>query len=138
MLKKWFPQITDSIAAKSLTKQGAGAVLIYAGMNIFGAVFTYFLSKSPVDARAFDSQQVLSQIIGNVMVSLLLLFFAYRVYKGKGWFAGGLTLVFFLIEIWFKIANGTTNIGWLLFYIAVTAMLINGIRGCWWMRKNQS
>jgi len=45
-------------------------------------------------------------------------------------------LIWFIAESLIKVDNGTTNLGWIFFYIAVAAMIFNGLRGCWWLCKS--
>jgi|GEM_PF-3466124 hypothetical protein len=135
MLDKWFPKIEAPDGARSLTKQGAIGILLFAGMNLLGVLFAVYAGKSPTDQSAIDAQEVQDYVVGNVILLPLLLFFAYRVYTGKGWFVGGLTLAWFIAEIGLKIAGGSTNIGWIIFYFFVVVGMVNGIRGCWWLRK---
>jgi len=136
MSNNWFPTIEAQDDAKKLAKQGSGGVLLFAAMNFLGVLFAYYAKKSPVDARAIDVQGVQDYIIGAFIIIPLLLFFAWRVYKGKGWLVAGLVLTWFIAESLIKIAGGTTNLGWVFFYVAVAAMIFNGLRGCWWLRKS--
>src|SRR5690606_23564160 len=106
---KWFPKIDGIEDAKALTKKGAIGVLIFAAMNMLGLIFVLYLNQSPVNTGALDAQGVQDQIIGSVIIIPLLLFFAYRVYIGKGWIAGGLVLVWFVVEIALKTMGGTAN-----------------------------
>lgn len=136
MSNQWFPKVEDSKAAKSCSKQGAAGVVVFAAMNLLGAAFAFFSSKSPVDAQAIDAQGIQDYIVGAFITVPVLLYFAYRIYQGKGWLAAGLVLLWFITETGFKVAGGSTNGGWVFFYMAIAAMIINGLRGCWWFRRN--
>jgi hypothetical protein len=135
MSNQWFPKIEAFDGANKLAKQGAIGVVLFALMNLVGLLFAFYSSKSPVDQRAIDAEGMQDMVLGAFFVVPLLLFIAYRVYKGKGWLVAGLVLVWFIVEVGFKIAGGTTNVGWLFAYVALAAMMINGFRACWWLRK---
>ena len=136
MTNPWFPTIQSIDDAKKLTRQGAFGVLLFAAMNLLGLFLAYYARQSPVDGHALDAQSIQDQVIGAFIVMPPLLFFAWRVYKGKGWLAAGLVLTWFVVEVSLKIAGGSTNVGWIIFYLAVAAMIFNGMRGCWWLRKS--
>lgn len=131
---KWFPKIEDMPGAKKLSRQGAYGLLIFAAMYALGIVFTLYFNQSPTDQQQLDAQAVQDQVLGSSLLIPFILFFAYRVFIGKGWLVAGLVLVWFLAEMLLKIASGSTNVGWLVFYVAVAAMMANGIRACWWLR----
>ena len=138
MLEKWFPEIHGFEDAKKLSKQGAIAILIFTAMNLLGVLLVVFGKISPVDGHSVLAEEIQNQIIGTAIILPILLIFSWRVYKGKGWLVGGLTFVWFLAEIAVKIAAGTTNIVWLIAYAAICAMLINGIRACWWVCSSET
>ena len=135
-LQRWFPKIEQPNDARKLSKQGAIGILIFTAMNLFGVILAVYFNRNPVDSGPVDAQDAQEQIIGAAILVPLLFFFAYRLYAGKGWFVGGLVLAWFVLEIVFKILGGTTNIGWIIFYVFVIGMLVNGIRACWWLRNN--
>ena len=74
--------------------------------------------------------------IGIVLVALLIFFGAWRIFTGKGWLSAILVTILFVVESSAKIVSGTTNAGWIIVYVAVFSTLINGIRGCWWIRAS--
>jgi hypothetical protein len=135
MFDTFFPKIEAPDVARNLSKQGAMGILVLAGMYLLGALIALFANKSPVNLSGIDAQQAQDQVIGAVFVLPVLLFFAYRVSTGKGLYVAGLTLAWFLAEIAMKIAGGSANFGWMIFYVSVAAGMVNGIRGCWWLRK---
>jgi hypothetical protein len=135
MANNWFPKIETSDGARKIAKQGTFGVLIFALMNLLGVLFAYYLNKSPIDQQAIDAQSVQEHIVGAFMVMPLLLFFAYRIYRGKGWIVAGVALTWFVAEAGLKIASGSTNVGWIFFYVVVAGMMLNGLRACWWLRK---
>ena len=138
MLDKLSPKIETPDGARSLTKQGAIGILLFAGMYLVGIVVVLYTGKSVVDLRPIDAQGMQDRVIGSVVALTVLLFFAYRVYTGKGWFVAGLALALFIAEIGLKTYGGTTNVGWFIFYFFVAVAMLNGVRGCWWLRKRPS
>jgi hypothetical protein len=60
---------------------------------------------------------------------LVVLIAAWRFKIGKGLIWGAVTLLFFAIEAFAKVASG--HVGWILFYAVIAAGLINGMRGAW-------
>lgn len=136
MPNQWFPKIEVYEDAKKLAKQGGVGVLLFSALNLLGVLIAYYTNKSPVDASTLDAQGIHDHIVGAFIVIPLLLLFAWRIYRGKGWLVAGIALIWFVVEVVFKIAGGATNIGWMLFYVAVAAMMFNGFRGCWWLCKS--
>lgn len=134
MSNQWFPEIEDEDGAKKLAKQGAISLCIFAAMNLLGGIFAIYASKGPM-GNALAAQEVQYQVIWTLIIVPLLLIFAYRVYSGNGWLVSGLALIMFSIEAVLKAVSGATNIGWIIFYLALGGMMLNGIRACWWLRS---
>jgi len=137
-LRTWFPKLESVKDAKDASKQGLYGILAFAAMNLLGVFFAIYFNKSPSDQSLLDTQGVQDQMIGGFIVLPIILIAAYRVYSGKGWIAGGFILVWFLIEVTVKVVSGTTSFGWIICYAAIAMMIINGIRGCWWIRASKS
>jgi hypothetical protein len=138
MFNMWFPKIEkieDIGTATKLTKEGSVGVLMFALMNLAGVLFAYYYGNSPTDQQVLDEQDTQDYVLGAFIAIPLLLFFAYRIYRGKGWFVAGLVLAWFILEIGFKIVGGTTNIFWMIAYANVAILIFNGLRACWWLRK---
>lgn len=135
---KYFPKIDHSETARKLSKEGSYGVLIFVGMYVLGMVFAVFFNQDPMGLQPLDAQGVRNHVIGSAILIPIMMVFAYRVSVGKGWFVAGLVLVWFLVEITWKVASGSANVGWFVFYVAVAAMIVNGMRGCWWMRSADS
>lgn len=131
----YLPKIDTPETAKKLTKHGAIATLVFVAMNLLGTALVYFAAKSPEDGKALDAEAVQDHLIGTILLLPPLLFFAYRIYTGKGWLVAGIVLAWFVGEALLKIVGGTTNVGWMFAYAVLTLMLLNGLRGCWWLRK---
>ena len=134
-LEEWFlPKLGSYEAARVASKLGSYGVLAFAAMNILGVVLAVYFNQSPVDKSVLDAEAVQEHILGALILPPLILIIAYRVYVGKGWFVAGLVLVWFLAEISLKILGGTTNVLSIMSYVVIASMMINGIRGCWWIR----
>jgi hypothetical protein len=65
----------------------------------------------------------------------VILIAAWRFKIGKGLVWGAVTLLFFVIELITKLTSGLGHFGWIFFYAAVGAGLINGMRGAWARRS---
>ena len=135
MSNKWFPKIEDKDVADAMSKQGSYAVLVYLVMSILGLAWAYFNGSSAVDRRALNEDDIFWQMIGTLFLIPIFLIMAYRIYKGKGWFVSIVLFILFVIEIVGKVMGGTTNGGWMIMYVVVLAMFINGFRGCWYFRS---
>ena len=138
MPNQWFPKIEVHEDAKKLTKQGGIGVLLFSALNFLGVLIAYYANKSPVDASTLDAQAIQDHVVGAFIVIPLLILFAWRIYKGKGWLVAGIALIWFVVEVVLKIAGGATNVGWMFFYVGVASMIFNGLRGCWWLRKTKT
>jgi hypothetical protein len=90
-----------------------------------------------VDGSTTTQEDVINQIIGTIILIPIQLIMAWRIYKGKGWLASIIILLWFIAEISLKIVGGTSNVGWFFFYIFIIFMLVNGFRGCWYLRRQQ-
>lgn len=135
IFNQWFPKIEVHNDAKKLAKQGSIGVLIFSLLNLIGVLVAYYAHKSPTDLSALDMQGIQAYITGAFIVIPFLLLCAWRIYIGKGWLMAGIALVWFVLETAVKVAGGTTNVGWMFFYVGVASMIFNGLRGCWWLRK---
>jgi len=132
--QKQFSKIENKETALKLAKDGAIAGLIFCLMEAGGVVFAYF-GKDPSTGHAIDQEAFNNFLWGTILLLPLLLFFCWRIKTGKGYISAALLLCLFLFEIFNKLANGTTNVGWLFLYFVIAAGLINGSRACWYLRK---
>lgn len=85
-------------------------------------------------AHLQNPTEMLGSIAGSVIELSLLLLCAWRFWIYRGAILGPICLLLYVVEIVLKITSGTTNIGWILAYLAIGAMIINGIRGAWSFR----
>ena len=134
-MSKWFPEVDDYAGAKEALKAGTFGCMAFEAMLVLGLVFTYFAGKSPIDKAPVSPDDFVAQIIGVLLESIIVLVALLRFRKEKGLIWGGIVLAMFALEIFMKIAGGTSNIGWMFAYAAIGAALVNGIRGAWAMRS---
>jgi cell division protein FtsW (lipid II flippase) len=135
MSNKWFPKIEDKDIANAMSKQGSYASLVYIGMLILGSALAYFAGMSASDRTLLKEDDIFWQMVGTLVAIPIFLIMAYRIYKGKGWFVSIVFFILFVLEIVAKVIGGTTNVGWIIMYVAVLGMFINGFRGCWYLRS---
>jgi hypothetical protein len=138
LLKRYFPKVENADIAASLARQGAYGVIIFVAMYVVGLMVAAFFDLDPVNLQPLGVQDVRDQVIGSAIVIPILMAFAYRVFVGKGWLVAALVLAWFVGEASWKVASGSANAGWVIFYAAVAAMMVNGVRGCWWLRNRES
>jgi hypothetical protein len=138
VLAKWFPPIDNRAKAAELSRQGALGVSLVTASYMLGAAFSYFFDLDMGTGEAFKSASDKGAALVGIIVTIpVLAVAAWRVYQGKGWLAAGLVGVLFLGDVIIKISTGTTNAGWMIAYVAVFGMLINGVRACWWLRAER-
>lgn len=135
MSNKFFPVIETEAEARKLAKQGSIGVLVFTVMNLVGVAFAYYFGISASDRQPVDMQGVWERVVGASILIPLLLFFAWRIYKGKGWLVSGIVLLWSAVEIIAKIAGGTANLMGMVFLISIAGMIYNGLRACWWLCK---
>lgn len=139
MIAKLFAEIQDEDDAMTRAKGGGLGILLFSILSAAGVLYGLdkhesLLEESDPEARELILHVLRAMVIGWV---LLLLFAAWRVFKGRGWFAGALVFVWYLVEMAFKYTGGGASIHWILFHFAVGAALFNGVRACWWLRKKR-
>jgi hypothetical protein len=123
--------IVDAASAKKAAKHGAIAGLFFAGMYVVGVVFAYS-GRSPMDGAAIeDEMTIYGMLIADVLLVALILFLCWRIKTGRGWISSVVLLVWFVVEAAFKIVGGSSNVGWIIFYIAMTMGFVEGVRGTW-------
>lgn len=132
-MSKWFPDVSNYAGAKKALNGGVYACLVFAAMNVLGIVLTIFTGKLPSSGEAVT--QLGGAIFGILVEMSLALAAAWRFKKEKGLVWGSLVLVLFALEIFMKFTSGTTNVGWVIFYAAIFAGLVNGLRGAWAVRS---
>ena len=137
MLGSWFPKIDSTEMAMSQAKVGGYGGVAFLVMNLIGIAFLYFYSQSASTGESVSSEDVMFAMLGMAIVLPFLLFLTYRVFKGKGWLAAIVLITWFLFEITNKVANGTFSAGWIICYLVILASLVNGFRGCWYLKQNK-
>ena len=137
LISDWFEKIDSDEAARSQAKQGSYGGLAFVAMNLVGMAVIYYYSTNSSTGEALASEDVMYVGLGYAILIPVQLFLVYRIYNGKGWLASIVLIAWFLVEVGTKVANGTTNVGWVICYVFLTVMLVNGFRGCWYLKKNQ-
>jgi len=135
--KNWFAQIDSIDQARKAARQGGLGGLLFAASYVAGLAFAFLARTNPSDNQPLNGEALTNQLIGSILGTLIILFLAWRTSTGKGWLSAGAMLLFFVVEISFKVAGGTTNVGWMVAYVAVGAMMVNGLRACWWLRRKR-
>jgi hypothetical protein len=123
--------------ARAAAKKGAIAGLVFAGMYVLGTLMLVYAGMSPTTGGASTAyqEQGVYLVIADVILTLIILFFSWRVWSGRGYISGTLMLLWFICEAVLKVLGGSANIGWIFFYFAMMLAMIEGIRGCWLGRR---
>lgn len=132
-MSKWFPDINDEAGVKEALKLGRLGTFGFMFSLLVGIGFLYF-SDDPARAGLPVEDKVAS-IIGVSLEFLLVLWCAWRFHTGKGLFIGCFVVALHAAELANKLITMTTNIGWVVFHVAILVALINGVRGAWGARK---
>ncbi|MBV9881953.1 MAG: hypothetical protein JO276_03000 [Sphingomonadaceae bacterium] len=131
-MSAWWNDVETQHGAKGATRNGMFAALGFAG--ILGITAVYLGVTGTLPRQNLDP---LGRIIAMTFVGLEIaacLLAAWRFRMGKGWLAGGIVLLIFVIEIGFKLFSGFFGIAWYLLYFAIFMGLANGVRGAWALR----
>ncbi|WP_095012581.1 hypothetical protein [Tsuneonella mangrovi] len=134
-MSQWFPDVSEYEGAKKALNGGFYACLAFAAMNVLGIVFIMLAAKNPSSGEAVT--QMTGAIFGVLVELTIVLIAAWRFKREKGLIWGTLALLLFALEVFMKVAGGTTNVGWIFFYAAIFAGLANGLRGAWAIRSNE-
>jgi hypothetical protein len=132
-MSKWFPDVSTPEGLEQGRKAGAIGALAFAAMNLLGLLFVLWAGHLPGETVNGTAGQ-LSSLIGIGAELAVILFGAYRFWRGKGLIAGSIVLLLFAAEIVMKFLTGTASIVSILAYSAIGAAMINGIRSAWWRR----
>jgi hypothetical protein len=124
-----FSPITDLESAHAAAKAGAGAGFVFAGMYVIGALMQYRAASS------HSQDEAIAFVAINAVLISLILFLSWRVKTGRGFISTALLLLWFVGECTVKVLAGSTNMGWVFFYLIVAAGLLRGLRGCWKVRQ---
>ena len=134
-MSKWFPHVDDQEGINEALKAGFYGAVAFAVMICLGMAFLVFAGHLPGET---NDGTIVSGLVGTLIELAIAVTAAWRFKTGKGLVWGSVVFVMFLVEIGLKVANGTTNIGWLFAYAAIGAALINGLRGAWAQRTISS
>lgn len=134
-MNKWWVKVDGADAARDMCKQGTYGALAYAVFNIIGFIVIYTTQQRVTDGTMLSSGDVEASMFGIAASLPLILFMAYRINKGRGWLSAAILAAMFVFDAVAKVVGGTTNIFWVIFYSCCIFMLVNGVRGCWYLRK---
>jgi hypothetical protein len=125
-----FSPIPDLASAKQAAKAGAVGGFVFAGMYALGALLRYGAASHTQD------EIILAVVIYGALVALIL-FLTWHVRSGRGFISAGLLLLWFVGESSLKVLGGSVHIGWAFFYLIIAGLLLQGLRGCWKVRRYQ-
>jgi CHASE2 domain-containing sensor protein len=123
-----FSPIRDLASAKRAAKEGSVGGFVFAGMYVLGAFLKYRAEPLPQEETI-----VLVAVYGAL--TALIVFLTWRVRSGRGFMSAGLLLLWFVAESALKVLGGSVHVGWAFFYLMVAGALVQGLRGCWKVRR---
>ena len=126
-MSRWFPEVDNQKGIQRALKSGVVGALVFTAMIVLGIIAAIFEGRSPGSQSALT----IPEVIGMMIELVVVLITAWRFKIGKGLIWGSVTLLVFLIEQIEKVEAGAARIGWIFFYAAIAAGLINGLRGAW-------
>jgi hypothetical protein len=133
-MSKYFPDVSTTEGAQGAAKAGVFGALAFSATILLGLVFVVAAGGLPgMNKTTPDSLP--SEVVGIMMELVVVLVAAWRFHQQKGLIIGSIILLMFVGESIFKIVSKSTNIGWIIFYIAVATALVNGVRGAWAFRQ---
>jgi len=131
-MSAWWNDVETHHGATSATRNGMFGALGFAAILGISAIYLGVTGTLPRQ-NLNSADRVFAMIFIALEIAVALLA-AWRFRMGKGWLAGGIALLIFVVEIGFKLFNGFLGIGWYLFYFAIFMGMANGIRGAWALR----
>lgn len=126
-MSAWWKDVETYDGAKGATRGGMFAALGF--VAILGITAVYLGVTGSLPQQNLDTVARIVTIIVLAIEIAAALLAAWRFRMGKGWLAGSIVLLIFVIEIGFKLFSGFLGIGWYLIYFAIFIGLANGIRG---------
>ena len=124
--------------AIELAKQGAICGLLVFASETLGLALPYLTGVSVATGLPINQSEIQDNLTGAIILLPTILFFCWRVNTGKGYISATLLLCLFLFEIFTKIVTMRTNVGWFIAYFFIAVGLFNGIRACWYLRKQRT
>jgi hypothetical protein len=116
-MEKLFPEITSLEDVMRLAKGGAVAGFIFACLVLFDGL----LGSSSITSPA------LQMAVTGVEVSLIL-FLAFRVWSGRGYFSAILLMALLVLATLSGIQDGAFGLAWVAAYFGLGLMMLNAIR----------
>lgn len=129
--KRWYWTELDSLDDSYSAARKTFGGWVFAAMILLGILVTYFSGKSVADLKTPETD-VPGALIGMTVELIFVLIASYRMVTERGWIISWILTAAFVYEAFLKILGGAHGvIGWLFFYVAVTASLLTGARACW-------
>ena len=132
-MSKWFPEVDDHDGADAALKGGFIGALGFAAMLVIGMAVLQFAGALPAPGQPIQNST--GALVGIAIELALVLVAAWRFKIGKGLVWGPAILLLFALELVSKLLAGGFGVAWILFYAAIGAGLINGVRGAWAKRR---
>lgn len=123
-----FPKFETLEDVRKAARSGAIAGLFFAGMNALGLALMFFGVQLPGDTDPVSGSDQIASMAGVGIELIVILLFSWRVSTGKGYVSAIALLLLFLLEIFLKIAGGTSNVGWMFAYAFIALGMFNAIR----------
>ncbi len=127
-MERYFPKMNTLEAVQKALRGGGVAGLTILGMTVLSAVFVFFSGAMPGEEPYATNEDQKYALIGIGIEAALILFLSWRLWAGHGYVSGIILLSLFLLESVLKVTSGTSNVGWIILYLAIAATLLNGIR----------
>ena len=132
-MSAWWDDVETYEGAKGATRKGMFGALGFAAMLGIGAIVVSVMGGLPGQPQTAGYERIFA-LAGIAVEAAVTLLAAWRFRIGKGWVAGSIALLLFVIEIGMKLANGFLGIAWYVAYLAIFLALVNGVRGAWALR----
>jgi hypothetical protein len=132
----WNPK-TEAEARNGIAG-GVAAGYVFSGMYAIGALITYWIGIDiTTRSKLTDPDEVLSNTIAAAAIAGLIAGLAYWLHRKPNVIVPFLLLVWFVVEIFVKLANytGGTNAGWWLMYAFVFGGFVSSIRGALFLKR---
>jgi len=132
----WNPT-TDAEARNGITG-GVAAGYVFSGMYAIGALVTYWIGIDiSTHSKLTDPDEVLSTTFAAVAIAGIIAGLTYWLKRSPNVIAPVLLLVWFVVEIFVKLANhsGGTHAGWWLMYAFIIGGFVSSVRGALFLRR---
>jgi Na+/melibiose symporter-like transporter len=128
--RNFFPIIDTHEDAIKCARNGGYAGFALAALSVLGAAFVYFARSDIATGGQLSQQQAIYNVAGILISIPFILFWAYRVYIGKGWISCVILILFVCLETVLRLVGGKFGFLNILIFVFIVVALINGFRGC--------